>query len=91
MADKNPTNKILKIEDVVLSDSIFVKQGNNLDRIKLNEIRHLAAEANYTVIHLADRSYTERRILGEFEKKLIGKGFIRIHRSFIINLRFNLF
>lgn len=55
-------------------------------RLPLYEIRYLEVMRNYTTIH-AGEDYCVKRSLNDLEKELDG-GFYRIHRSFIVNLRF---
>ena len=54
-------------------------------RIPLADIRYLDVRRNYVTVH-ADRDYTVKRPLGEFEAEL-GDGFCRVGRAMIVNLR----
>lgn len=56
-----------------------------LMRILLADIRYLDVRRNYVTVH-ADRDYTVKRLLGEFEAEL-GDGFCRAGRAMIVNLR----
>mgnify|MGYP000569442978 FL=1 len=40
------------------------------------------------VIHTTRKDYVENALLGEYEKKLAGSGFCRIHKSFLVNLSY---
>lgn len=67
----------------------------NNERIMLNnqivyikDIYYLEADNNYTIIHLENKTILVRRILKEFEIDLFKYGFLRVHKSFVINLRF---
>lgn len=55
-------------------------------RVSLHEIRYLEVLKNYVTIH-ADGDYSVKRTLNELEKEL-DESFYRIHRSYIVNLRF---
>lgn len=55
-------------------------------RLSVYEIRYLEVMRNYTTIHGAE-DYSVKRSLNDLEGELDG-GFYRIHRSFIVNLRF---
>ncbi len=55
-------------------------------RLSVYEIRYLEVMRNYTTIH-ASEDYSVKRSLRELEGEL-DQGFYRIHRSFIVNLRF---
>jgi len=55
--------------------------------LRLSEIIYLEASSNYTCIHLMDgRKEMVARTLGEFEDPLLLYPFIRVHRSYIVNL-----
>ena len=60
--------------------------SGELVRIPFYEIRYLEVRQNYVTVH-ANREYTVKRSLNEFEKEL-DKRFYRVGRSMILNLRF---
>ena len=69
------------------ADSMFVKTGGMFTRIRYDEITHLEAEGVYTNVYtLGEHKYVERQILLEFEKQLNPSKFMRVHRSYIVNL-----
>lgn len=55
-------------------------------RLSVYEIRYLEVMRNYTTVHGAE-DYSVKRSLNDLEREL-DEGFYRIHRSFIVNLRF---
>lgn len=55
-------------------------------RLPVYEIRYLEVMRNYTTIH-ASKDYSVKRSLNDLEGEL-DESFYRIHRSFIVNLRF---
>jgi len=55
-------------------------------RLSVYEIRYLEVMRNYTTIH-AKEDYSVKRSLNDLEGEL-DDGFYRIHRSFLVNLRF---
>ena len=56
--------------------------------LKLEDIIVFEAEKNYTIIHLKDRKpIIVSRSLLEYEKILEGASFLRIHRSYLINIQ----
>ena len=55
--------------------------------IKLKEIIKCEAKRNYTIIHLQnDKPLTVCRPLAAYEKILNGAGFLRVHKTWVINL-----
>lgn len=55
-------------------------------RLPLHEIRYLEVMRNYTTVH-GREDYSVKRSLNDLEGEL-DESFYRIHRSFIVNLRF---
>lgn len=63
----------------------FVKVGNSLKPVDLNEVTFLEVDGKYVNINLKDqKAYAIRSTLTEIEYKLPHK-FIRIHAAYIIN------
>lgn len=57
-------------------------------RLPMHEIQYLEVMKNYVTVHAGDgREYSVKRTLNELESEL-DDSFYRIHRSFIVNLRF---
>ena len=73
-------------EPAVLRDSIFVRHHEKMVKVDINCIFYIEAERNYCRIHCKDKEYLLVMTLKELDEKLPSKDFIRIHRSFIVNL-----
>ena len=69
-----------------LNNCLFLKKNNHFDKVNFEEIFWLRAENNYTVIHTTKGDYLYSTVLKKFTVKLPGNQFIRVHRSYIINL-----
>ena len=67
-------------------DSIYVKNGNVIDKVSLEDIRYLVADGNYTVLHTAARTYMMRRTLKELTEVIPPGQFTRIHKSYIVRI-----
>lgn len=66
---------------------ILVEKGQRLTSIPINKITHLKADKDYTWIHMLNgESYLSTTGIGQLERKLNPQCFIRIHRSYIINI-----
>jgi two-component system, LytTR family, response regulator len=77
---QHPKRKINKL-------AVATVQG--LTFLDINDILHLEANSNYTIIHLADKTkLTTAKVLKEFEELLPQETFFRVHHSHIINLSF---
>lgn len=66
-------------------EDLFVKNGGNLYRIRLSEIRYIEIKDHYIVYHLYDRDFTSWGTMKEIEEKLAGKNFCRLDKSTIVN------
>lgn len=70
----------------VLKDCLFVRNRETMVKVAIKDIRYLEAERNYCRIFSMDKEYLIVATLKEIDKKLPQKHFLRIHRSYIINL-----
>lgn len=73
-------------EGSILSDCIFVRHLNSMVKVDIKDILYIEAERNYCRIFTNNKEYLLVMTLKEMDKKLPPKHFLRIHRSFIINL-----
>jgi len=70
----------------VLSDSIFVKRNDKMVKILIKDIYYFEADRNYCKIYSRDRECLLVMTLKEIDGKLPEEHFLRIHRSYIVNL-----
>lgn len=57
--------------------------------VEVNKLMHLEADNVYTTLHLDDASkIVASKSLKDFEDRLVNLGFIRIHKSHLINVAF---
>ena len=64
--------------------SVFVKSDKKLIKVSLKDIQYIEAYGNYIKIY-TDTMILTPNTLSDFLKRLPKEGFIRIHKSFIIN------
>ena len=67
-------------------DRIVVKTGTKIRIIPEPEILYLEAEGDYINIHTPDGRFLKTKTMQYFEDALDPKKFVRIHRSYIIQL-----
>ena len=67
---------------------VLVRDRGRLVPVQLREVERLEAEDDYVALHTAGRRYLVELPLGEFEARLDGQRFVRVHRSHIVNLDF---
>jgi two-component system LytT family response regulator len=67
--------------------SIAVRSGRRFVVIQVQDIDWAAADGNDCVLHVAGRPHVLSRTLGELERTVLASpGFVRIHRSTIVNI-----
>lgn len=70
-----------------VSDGIFVRNGEFYQKILFADILWLKADNNYCELHIANnKSICVIHPLARVEKKLPAGQFVRIHRSYIVNI-----
>jgi DNA-binding LytR/AlgR family response regulator len=71
---------------VVLDDRIFVKHNDNMIKIIIKNILYVEADRNYSHIFTKEKEYLLVMTLKDIDSKLPNEFFIRVHRSFIVNI-----
>ncbi len=75
----------LNIEASSQENTITVKSGYDLHKLKYDEITHIESDSEYVIFHTAAKKIMSYQTLKSLEKSLDRSTFIRVHRSFIIN------
>ena len=96
---ENQTGKMEKIEAItpdndaakadapyILSDRIFVKHKEKMVKIFIADILYIEADRNYSHIFTKNKEFMLSITLKGFEDKILSNAFLRVHRSYIINL-----
>ena len=65
---------------------IFIRDSNIVRRLKLDEILFAEAMGDYVKLYTKDKFYSVHSSLKEVESKLPDSKFLRVHRSFIIQV-----
>lgn len=75
-------------ENQVLSinQSLFLKKDHHFQRVALKDITILEADNNYTTVYTRTDKYIYSTVLKRMEEKLPGNSFLRVHRSYVINI-----
>ena len=68
------------------SNNLFVQKSEKLVNLPVQNIIHLEASKDYTIISTKTEQFVSSSGISKLEEKLDPKIFIRIHRSTIINL-----
>jgi two-component system, LytTR family, response regulator len=67
-------------------DRLLIRDRSNVHVIPVEQIDYIEAQDDYVSIRAAGRSYLKEQTLGELEDQLAAKGFLRIHRRYILNV-----
>jgi two-component system, LytTR family, response regulator len=80
---------LLKPEQInTKNDSLFIKSEYKIIRIKLNEIKYIEGMREYVQIHTINNPPVMTLLsMKKIEKYLPSESFMRVHRSFIVNLK----
>lgn len=70
----------------MLSDCIFVRHNEKMVKVHIKDILYIEAERNYCRIYSKGKEYLLVMTLKDMDEKLPSKHFLRVHRSFIVNL-----
>ncbi|HEX3718599.1 MAG TPA: response regulator [Verrucomicrobiae bacterium] len=65
---------------------LSVKNGERTSFVRVGEIDYIEAAANYVILHVGQQNHIVRETLTNLESRLSPKIFLRIHRSFIVNM-----
>ncbi|MDR2825156.1 MAG: LytTR family transcriptional regulator DNA-binding domain-containing protein [Prevotellaceae bacterium] len=66
---------------------ITVKSGSQVHIVPLNEILYLQADGDYVQIRTTERKHMKEQTMKFFEQCLPSDVFVRVHRSYIVNIR----
>ena len=90
----NKVKNLIELSTISLKESIkttanhlFVKSEYKLIRIELDDIKFIESQHEYIKIHLVNSAPVMTQLsLKSFEEQLPSERFMRVHRSYIVNL-----
>lgn len=68
------------------ASTVFVRSGNDIVQLDLDQVRYIKSESNYVRFVLDGRDVQSLLNMKDLELKL-SSNFVRVHRSYIVNLR----
>ncbi len=68
------------------NSSIFVKSGDYYTRVMLDSIFYIEAAGSYCTVNAEKGEFILSNNLSHFENKIDNPNFVRIHRSYIVNI-----
>lgn len=69
-----------------ISERIAVRHKGEIRILEASEITYIEAWDDYIKIHLSDATFVKKQTLNRAEDMLSGSGFIRCHRSYLVNI-----
>lgn len=73
-------------DKLLIKDAIFVRFEGNLVKVKYDDILWLKGDGNYTTLVARNSVFSVRNILKDFETALPADRFMRIHKSYIVQV-----
>jgi two-component system LytT family response regulator len=67
-------------------ERVVVKTVNSIKVIPVSDIFYLEAQDDYVLVHTAEGKFLKQQTMKHFEQVLPSRHFIRIHRSYIVNV-----
>jgi len=92
LAGVNKASALLPQKDKPESKSeeagtVFIKSGPQTHQVKIDDILYLEKDGNYITIYLKDKTILIRENMSDVFDFIPAEKFVRVHKSFIINLQ----
>jgi two-component system, LytTR family, response regulator len=86
--NKIPANQLLAIKPDITSpvNRIVVRKGNSINLIPVEQIRYVEAQDDYVMIYHSAGKALKQQTMKFYEDNLPKSDFVRIHRSYIVNV-----
>lgn len=79
--------KRLSVELESMNENIIIKTSDKTFAIRKDDIIYIESEGNYVNIYIKNRCEKIRETLGNMEKELFQRGFVRCHKGYIVNVK----
>ncbi|MDO6737441.1 LytTR family DNA-binding domain-containing protein [Wenyingzhuangia sp. 2_MG-2023] len=66
--------------------TLTVKSGYDLHKLNIDEILYIESDSEYVIFHTSNKKIMSNQSLKSLEKTLDAAIFMRVHRSFIVNI-----
>jgi len=67
-------------------DRVVVRDGAQVHVLPVDKIDYVEAQDDYVAFHAAGKTILKDQTLGDLEGRLDGRRFVRIHRSYLLNI-----
>ncbi|MEM8892113.1 MAG: LytTR family DNA-binding domain-containing protein [Bacteroidota bacterium] len=72
-------------QEDISPESLFVYADRTFKKIVKSDILYIKAEVDYVMIYYGENKFLIKDSLNHWEEKLKEEGFIRVHRSYLVN------
>lgn len=83
---KNEKKNLFQDPKLLVKDAVFVRHEGSLVKVKFDDILWLKGDGNYTTLITKKTVFSVRNILKDFESVLPTNQFLRIHKSYIVQV-----
>lgn len=84
--DNLSTAKTVQKSTVPTETFFFIKVDSIQRKVQFSDISHIESKGNFVRLHCTDERLLTADTLSNMEKKLSPHGFLRVHKSYIVNL-----
>lgn len=84
---KESSEHLSSLQDESTTKQFFIKKDNRLVKIEVEDILYAQAFDNYTYLITNAEKYLVPTTLKKISEKIQNEDFVRIHRSYVVNLR----
>ena len=83
----NSVNEDFSQADQLINDAIYLKSEGMLTKVDVNDISYVEVQDKHCLIGLPEKIISVRMTMGNIEEKLKNWSFMRVHRSFLVNIK----
>lgn len=87
LSEKNDTTNESNALVESLDDRIFIRNNGKLIKVLYNDILYVEAERNYCKVITSNQIFLIVTPLNNFCEKLDSRDFLRVHRSYVVNIK----
>ncbi len=82
-----PTRELLETRRAGSAlDRLLIRDRSNVHVVPLDQVDYVESQDDYISIRAAGKNYLKEQAISDLERQLPPKGFVRIHRRFLLNI-----
>jgi DNA-binding LytR/AlgR family response regulator len=85
-ADPDPAGTSGQDGDPWADEVLFVREGDDLVRVRLADIQYVEAKGDYMLVHTAAERHMVHATMKKIEERLPAGAFMRVHRSYLVRI-----